>query len=398
LKKDSLFKVGFVTDHRFFIKNDKIYSIAFNNSILERYMTYAEDLTIVAHSLTCEDSKDDIAELSVPNVFFEFLPILNPTPKGLISKYSERVGRLRAILEKLDFLIVRLPSINGLQVLHIAKGMKKPCLVEVVGDIREVGKSRRTLQGRLFAKFQYYITIKIVLNSTHVIYVTNKFLQSKYPTNGTSIGISNVSLPIVDNSILDKRVQRIMECQDSIIIGFIGSPLSKRKGFSILLEAIKEVIHVVEINIRLEVVGKAENKLVENIIDQFQLWPYVKYVGTLEPGKQVLNWLDGIDIYVQPSLSEGLPRALIEAMSRGLPSLGSRAGGVPELLQEAQLHDPGDFKKLALDLIEIVRNRLLMKRLAVENFERSKEYYEVSLQSKRNTFILDFMHKRSGLH
>jgi glycosyltransferase involved in cell wall biosynthesis len=397
LKKDSLFKVGFVTDHRFFMKNDKIYSIAFNNSIVERYMTYAADLTIVAHSLISEDSMDDIAELSVPNVFFEFLPILNPTPKGLISKYRERVSRLRIILEKLDFIIVRLPSINGLQVLHIARGMKKPCLVEVVGDIREVGKSRRTLQGRLLAKFQYYGIRRSVRDSTHVIYVTTKFLQSEYPTKGTSVGISNVSLPIVNNSVLDSRVQRIKGCKECIIIGLIGSPLSKRKGFFILLEAMKEVIQSLKINVTLEVVGKAENELVKNLIDQFQLGPYVSYIGTLEPGKQVLNWLDGIDIYVQPSLSEGLPRALIEAMSRGLPCLGSSAGGIPELLQEAQLHDPGDFNKLSNDLIEIIKSKLLMEKLAVENYEKSKEYYEESLQSKRNLFIKDFLHKRIGL-
>lgn len=48
--------------------------------------------------------------------------------------------------------------------------------------------------------------------------------------------------------------------------------------------------------------------------------------------QQVLEWIDSLDIYIQPSMQEGLPRALIEAMSRACPAIGSSTGGIPELL------------------------------------------------------------------
>ena len=60
------------------------------------------------------------------------------------------------------------------------------------------------------------------------------------------------------------------------------------------------------------------------------------------PGKEVMAWLDGIDIYLQPRMAEGLPRSLIGAMSRGCPFVGSRCGGITGLLEEECLIEPGN--------------------------------------------------------
>ncbi|MFR9276345.1 glycosyltransferase [Finegoldia magna] len=56
----------------------------------------------------------------------------------------------------------------------------------------------------------------------------------------------------------------------------------------------------------------------------------VIFWGRLSPEK-VQEWMDKVDIYIQPSLQEGLPRSVIEAMSRGCLVLGARTG-IPELL------------------------------------------------------------------
>ena len=45
---------------------------------------------------------------------------------------------------------------------------------------------------------------------------------------------------------------------------------------------------------------------------------FIQFDGTLPSGQKVYDWLDEVDIYLQPSFQEGLPRALIEAMSRPL--------------------------------------------------------------------------------
>ena len=78
------------------------------------------------------------------------------------------------------------------------------------------------------------------------------------------------------------------------------------------------------------------------------------------------------DVYVQPSKTEGLPRAVIEAMSVGCYVIGTNVGGIPELLNENNLfkyNKPSDFSQILTSL-----TKEIMKENAVNNFNKSKNY------------------------
>ena len=78
-------------------------------------------------------------------------------------------------------------------------------------------------------------------------------------------------------------------------------------------------------------VGDGDRTRLEQVIRDNDVAEQVEFLGAMTHDK-VFNWLDTIDLYVQPSRQEGLPRALIEAMSRGLPAIGAATGGIPELI------------------------------------------------------------------
>ena len=65
---------------------------------------------------------------------------------------------------------------------------------------------------------------------------------------------------------------------------------------------------------------------------QLQVESNVHFLGRKTP-EEVMSILADADIYVQPSITEGLPRAVVEAMSTGLPCIGFNTGGIPELLE-----------------------------------------------------------------
>ncbi len=77
----------------------------------------------------------------------------------------------------------------------------------------------------------------------------------------------------------------------------------------------------------------------------------VCFRGQLATRQAVRDALDQADVFVLPSYQEGLPRAMIEAMARALPCIGSTTGGIPELLPSEYLVAPGDVGALALKIL-----------------------------------------------
>ena len=102
----------------------------------------------------------------------------------------------------------------------------------------------------------------------------------------------------------------------------------------------------------------------------------------------MLEFFDTLDIYVQPSKTEGLPRALVEAMSRGCLCMGSKAGGIPELLESNYVFNKGCVK----GIVEILKNvsEVSLNKQAIRNFEEAKKYDSDFLKEQRRQFILKF--------
>ena len=106
--------------------------------------------------------------------------------------------------------------------------------------------------------------------------------------------------------------------------------------------------------------------------------------------EEVLGWIDKIDVCILPSRSEGLPRCIIEALSRACPCIVSNVCGLPELVNEQWLHSPTDSKQLAFLLDRMLSDVQLMKDAAMINFKKSKCYQKERLRDVRNRFLCDF--------
>lgn len=116
---------------------------------------------------------------------------------------------------------------------------------------------------------------------------------------------------------------------------------------------------------------------------------YIHFVGPL-PHEMIPDFLDKMDIYIQPSKLEGLPRALVEGMSRGLPAIGTRVGGIPELLNDGYLARATSVE----DIINILSTRMNRNSMIVQarlNFSKAAEFQKEILDERRNTFITKFI-------
>ena len=138
---------------------------------------------------------------------------------------------------------------------------------------------------------------------------------------------------------------------------FVGK-LSAVKGVNYLLRAFGRLV-ARRRDVTLYIVGEgAERPAYERIVQEEGVGRHVRFVGAQHPHRIPL-WLGAADLLCLPSLYEGCPNVLLEALASGRPIVASEVGGVPELMppEAGLLVHPGDVDGLtsALERALVVR-------------------------------------------
>ena len=166
------------------------------------------------------------------------------------------------------------------------------------------------------------------------------------------------------------------------------------KGQEYVIQAIAE-LKKQGYDFEYRLVGGGDKSRLQSIADKFGVQDKVIFEGSM-PHERVFDYLDNIDVYIQPSKTEGLPRALIEAMSRGCPCIGSNAGGIPELLDTNFIFNSGSVKELATMLANFDIEKMFDQ--AKRNFECSKGYAKEVIETRRYKFLKEFAEGVSCIH
>jgi len=146
-------------------------------------------------------------------------------------------------------------------------------------------------------------------------------------------------------------------------IALIGR-LHAQKGHAVLLEALKLIIGSGR-RAHLYIAGEGpDGALVHRRAGELGVEDSVTFTGVVE---DVLAFMAGLDIVVLPSLWEGMPNVLLEAMAAGRPIVASRLGGIQELVRDGEsalLCSPGNPEELAAALMRLMDDPALARALA----------------------------------
>jgi glycosyltransferase involved in cell wall biosynthesis len=176
---------------------------------------------------------------------------------------------------------------------------------------------------------------------------------------------------------------------DEVVLGFAGE-LREKKGQQFLLEALRRVRE--RRPACLLVIGEVRPSEMPRIMQ----WTgpgsladhRILVTGQLATPEEVNGHLHLLDVYLQPSLWDGMPNALLEAMAAGCLAIGSDAGGIPEIITDGvngvivprwQLHRLGDvvLELLARGDEERTRIRQAARERVVQDFGFDQEHRQL---------------------
>ena len=159
-----------------------------------------------------------------------------------------------------------------------------------------------------------------------------------------------------------QALRRSLVNDGEVLVGSLGR-LDPQKGFEFLIEAAARVVTEAP-NARFAIAGDgSQRKQLEELISSLGLQEHFRLIGFRS---DAADFLAALDIYAIPSLLEGLPLALIEAMQLSKPAVATVVGGIPEVIHDhvnGLLVPPQDARKLAAAILELVRDPELAFRL-----------------------------------
>lgn len=268
----------------------------------------------------------------------------------------------RGFKPKSSLALLREARFSRADIIHL-HGYKDTILLGLPPRLLRKIPAIRTLHGwqatsKLSRFWLYEALDRYCLDRLDGIVAVNAILREKVQSF-----VKRPSVVTIENGIPPLRFdrERILNensalarfCEDAQIIGGIGR-FSKEKGFAILVRAFALLLAERK-GVRLILIGEgSEQEEITRFLRDKGLGEHVHLAGYKH---DAAKYLPIFDIFVIPSLTEGLPIVLLEAMQAGVPVVATRVGGVPDVLGNGKLGmllEPGSADLLAHAISDVI--------------------------------------------
>lgn len=385
MKLTLVFDIQFVRGQAASVASPMHYSYSF---FLSRYLDTFESVSILARVSGDDKEALPASALSLgPSVSIDDLGSWGGA-LGYLGHRRLIRARVREAMAAGHAIVMIVPGGIASMAYKALAERRYPFALEVVGDPWDAfgpGASKHPARPLL----RHYLTWSLrhqCEDSIGAVYVTKSALQGRYPCSGLCVGASDVLLP--EEAIAPRHHARCEppERIGSVGVITVGMMAQNYKGFDILIEALALCVNAGH-EIVLTIVGDgAMRPHFQTLAHQAGMAGRIQFAGKVAAGEPVRDLLDRNDMFVLASRLEGLPRAMVEAMARGLPCIGTTVGGIPELLEADEMVPPGDATALAAKIMEVVRNPERMEAMGRRNLEKAREYSNSILVERRRKF------------
>jgi glycosyltransferase involved in cell wall biosynthesis len=391
-------------EHRFLQTPDqKVWTITqCPYDFYREYLDVFDSVRVISRAFPVARVEPNFLPVEGPGVEFYTMPGYKG-PFEFLGNFVKVRERAKTAVSPESAVLFRLPSQVANSVEYWQSRRKLPYAVEVVADPYDVlgPAANRHVVAPIARR---YFTRKLQQQCRRAIavsYVTKSYLQQRYPpaadhsaaevtTGKGRYGARQYATAVSDVNLSPEcfASQPRMALRDPsfLQIVFVGTLESLYKGPDVLLEAVAICKNQgIPFKVRFMGIGQQMTALRKQCL-RLGIDNEVEFLGSVTAGEPVRRELDRADLFVLPSRAEGVPRAMLEAMARGLPCIGSSIGGIPELLHQEDLVPADNPAALAKAIGTVFADRPRVARMSARNLHKAASYSTALLSRQRQKF------------
>jgi len=220
------------------------------------------------------------------------------------------------------------------------------------------------------AKWYIRAPWKLIHTSPDIVTAISHFLAQR----AERLGMPKERILITPNGVDLSNCPRNLPKEKNRVI--IVSRLSWEKAHKYILRAWPEVIQAVP-EARFVIVGGGDERGdIEKLIKELNIGDSVEMTGEL-PNIEAIKEIAKSEVFICPSLAEGLGVVFIEAQACGTPPIGTRVGGIPDVIQDGEnglLIEPKNSEQIAEAIVKLLTDKELRESLAKKGLETSRKF------------------------
>ena len=353
----------------------------------QRYLRVFDKLRIVNRVIDEKELKKGRIMINDSRIEIFPLPIFHG-PKEYAKTYFS-VGRaMQDAVFGCDAAILRLPSTVAQRISKQVIKAGIPYATEIVFDAFDGAETANNIYEKILWRVIDRQMRNICANADGVACVTANYLQRRYFSKKSNHFENHYSTLNMDKSFFTSARKYPVKQILTIAHVDLQIGLHSRKGTDIIIQTLGKLKREKGIIVNVKFAGDDWDNSTEKILSYAKkqgVEAQVECVGYLSRPELTL-FLDNADLFVLPTKAEGLPRVILEAIAKGLPTITTPASGNPELISADYLVQFYDVDTLAQKIELLVTNKDEYERVSKENYEHSLQYEGSILQSRRDDF------------
>jgi glycosyltransferase involved in cell wall biosynthesis len=304
------------------------------------------------------------------------IPGMHVVDLGMHSKlHIGAIYRLYSLIKKehIDVIYSYLLQANIMGTI-VGKFTKTPIMLFSLRSVADLNGFIRLTLERLITKYSHKIT------------AASKAIMHSYK----AAGIPEYKMLVIHNGVqVNKFIygNPLDKIKDTFIVGYVGNPYSTIKGHAYLIESAR-ILNNKNINFRLIGDGKEMSNLIRQAKES-GIESQIEFMGYCS---DIPEQLAMMDIFVQPSLYEGMPNSVLEAMASGLPIIATNVGGTPEAIIDNQtgfLIPPGEPQAIADKIRYVIENPDIARQVGINAREYIKKHFSIEAMVKKTDELFE---------